>query len=240
MKRRLDQSLVSRGLAVSRHQAQSLIGLGKVKVDGKLVGRPSYLVEKASEIALTDQTFVARSAYKLASVSQKLGIEFRTKILLDVGAATGGFTEFALQNDAAKVYAVDVGRRQLAASLRKDPRVVSMEKTDIRNVKLLPEPVDLILVDVSFISVRLILGGLVPLIKTGGQIVVMVKPQFEADDPKLLNDGIVKNDRLRRQILKDFEIWARQFFRIIAKADSVVSGRKGNIERFSLLKPIRR
>lgn len=179
--------------------------------------------------------YVSRAAKKLELAVAKLDLDFRGKVALDVGASTGGFTDFALSRGATKVYAVEKGTAQLHPKLRADPRVVSMEKTDIRAVKQLPEPIELALIDVSFTSIRPILLTSKTLLAPGGQIVALVKPQFEAEaDQK--HQGVIKNDRIRRQILNDFEGWAKGRFAILAKADSAVSGSKGNIERFYTLK----
>lgn len=192
------------------------------------------------KLAKTASQFVSRGADKLLSVSQKLNISFRTKVVLDVGASTGGFSQVALAGGATKVYAVEVGTRQLAPVLRANARLISMEKTDIRDVKQLPNPINLALIDVSFMSIRLILPTVLPLLADSGQILAMVKPQFEVNNPDLLNEGVIKNDAIRRQTLRDFEAWAKKDFRVIGKADSGLSGSKGNLERFYLLEPIRR
>ncbi len=234
---RLDQLLVIRGLVGSRSQAAALIKLGKIKVSGRRATQPGQLIDQKVDIEVTKERYVSRAAYKLASVAPKLSLDFKHNVVLDVGASTGGFTDFALQRGATRVYAVDIGTKQLAAKLKVDSRVVSMEKTDIRQVTSLPESVDLAVVDVSFISLRLILPGLIMLLAKNGQILAMVKPQFETGEPNVTHKGVIKNDTIRRQILKDFEAWAKDQFQIIAKADSKIAGTKGNIERFYLLKP---
>jgi 23S rRNA (cytidine1920-2'-O)/16S rRNA (cytidine1409-2'-O)-methyltransferase len=158
--------------------------------------------------------------------------------VLDIGSSTGGFTDFALQNGAERVYAVDVGTNQLDGRLRGNEKIVLMEKTDIRAVRSLPEKVDIVLADVSFISLRKILPGIANLLRPSAQIVAMVKPQFEADKQTASkHKGVIKNDRIRREILKDFEQWSREYFVIDDKADSGVAGAKGNVERFYLLRP---
>lgn len=185
-------------------------------------------------------------------MAKLLGIEFAGKVVLDIGSSTGGFTDYALQHGAAKVFAVDVGTEQLHPSLRNDNRIELHEKTDIRNVvvgkfikgdekyggnnTIISDTPDITVMDVSFISLREILPHVaMELSNKNTQIVAMLKPQFEAGKQQV-NKGIIKNDAVRRQILKDFEAWAKQYFVIVDKRDSEVAGSKGNRERFYLLK----
>lgn len=184
---------------------------------------------------LPEGQYVSRAAFKLASVSEKLGLDFTDKTVLDVGSSTGGFSDYALQHGAKKIIAVDVGTKQLHPSLRVNPKIELHEKTDIRDFsKVEPWKVDIVLIDVSFISLRQVLPAVAGLSQADTQIVAMVKPQFEAAD-KHLNKGIIKNDSIRRQIFKDFEQWTKQYFLVQDKADSGVAGAKGNQERFYLL-----
>jgi 23S rRNA (cytidine1920-2'-O)/16S rRNA (cytidine1409-2'-O)-methyltransferase len=180
--------------------------------------------------------YVSRAGDKLAGAAAQLGLDFRNKIVLDVGSSTGGFTQYALEKGTLKVIAVDAGTEQLHQSLRLNPRVELHEKTDIRDFKTNEKP-DIVLVDVSFISLRQVLPAVLNLSSKNTQIVVLLKPQFEAD-AKELNKGIVKNDSIRRRIFKDFEHWSKRYFIVKAKADSQVAGSKGNLERFYLLKKI--
>jgi 23S rRNA (cytidine1920-2'-O)/16S rRNA (cytidine1409-2'-O)-methyltransferase len=177
-----------------------------------------------------EEKYVSRAGLKLASVANSLGVDFKNKLVLDVGSSTGGFTDYALKHGAKKVVAVDVGTEQLHPKLRQDLRVELHEKTDVRNLQLTAKP-DIILVDVSFISLREVLPSISKLSKYSTQIIAMVKPQFEAGKTDI-NRGIVKNDSLRRKILKDFETWAKDSFLVVGKADSQVAGAKGNLERF--------
>ena len=179
--------------------------------------------------------------------------------MLDVGSSTGGFTQYALQHGATKVIAVDVGTEQLHPSLRSDERIELHEKTDIRDVLpygaeggrkkeevgrpsssfvILSSRPDMVVADVSFISLREILPAISRLVTPDSELVMMVKPQFEAGQSSLKHKGVIKNDKMRREILKDFETWALQHFRTIAKADSGVAGSKGNVERFYLLRKL--
>lgn len=226
---------------MSRSQAENFIRLGRVLVNGRVITKAGFFVTENDQIKLeASQQLVSRAGLKLASVAEKLKLDFRDKIVLDVGSSTGGFTEFALKSGARQVIAVDVGSDQMDKKLRQDPRIVLHEKTDIRNfvVKNTTKKPDIILTDVSFISVRQILPHLIDNVaKNTTFFVVMLKPQFEADK-NLLNKGVVKNEKYRRQILKDFEDWARERFVIVAKNDSEVAGKKGNVERFYLLKTL--
>jgi 23S rRNA (cytidine1920-2'-O)/16S rRNA (cytidine1409-2'-O)-methyltransferase len=240
MKQRLDIEMTARGLTTSRSQAESWIKLGKVTVDGKNITKPGHFVNDQAKIKLdADEQYVSRAGLKLASVAKLLGLNFKDKIVLDVGSSTGGFTDFALKNGAKKVYAVDVGTDQLHPSLRNNPLVELHEKTDIRDFTTSDKP-DIIVIDVSFISLREILPHLAKnLSNEKTQIAAMVKPQFEAQRAQLGSSGVIKNDTIRRQILKDFEAWTKQYFVIKDKADSEVSGARGNKERFYLLKTTR-
>jgi 23S rRNA (cytidine1920-2'-O)/16S rRNA (cytidine1409-2'-O)-methyltransferase len=240
MKTRLDIELARRGLATSRSQAESWIKLGKVTVDGKAVTKPGHFVAETSNINMTaEEQYVSRAGLKLASVAQLLHLDFREKTVLDVGSSTGGFTDYALKRGAKKVFAVDVGTDQLHPSLRNNPAIELHEKTDIRDFYLPDEKPDIIVIDVSFISLREILPHLAQnLCGEHTVIAAMLKPQFEAGRNQT-NKGIIKNDAVRRQILKEFETWAKQYFVIADKRDSEVAGSKGNRERFYLLSKTR-
>lgn len=179
--------------------------------------------------------YVSRAGLKLASVASALQLNFKDKIVLDVGSSTGGFTDYALQHGAKKVVAVESGTNQLHPRLRGNPCIDLREKTDIRDVRTLPELPDIIVIDVSFISLRQVLPHLFKhLSKPATQTIAMVKPQFEASTSQL-NRGVVKNNTVRRQIFKEFEQWVRQYAIVQDKADSDVAGSKGNRERFYVL-----
>jgi len=236
MRSRLDVALVARDLVSSRSQAESYISLGKVSVDGRVITKSGHFINESSDIKLdTNEQFVSRAALKLKSVVDALKLDFRDRTVLDVGSSTGGFTQFALSRGAKKVIAVDVGTDQLHPELRHNPRIELHEKTDIRDFKTI-EKIDIVLADVSFISLREILPHVVKyLASQKTEIVVMVKPQFETGE-KVKNAGVVKNEAERRKILRDFELWSRKYFVIVAKKDSEVAGAHGNRERFYLLK----
>lgn len=235
MKHRLDQKMAELGLVVSRSQAESQIKLGQVTVNGKVVTKPGTLVREDDAIKLTaTEQYVSRAALKLASVAEIFGIDFRDKVVLDVGSSTGGFTQYAITRGATKVVAVEVGTDQLHPSLHGHPQIELHEKTDIRDF-ITDQAIDIVVADVSFISLREILPSVAKLSNKHTQIVVMVKPQFEAGASNVKHKGVIKNDAMRRDILRDFESWASAKFRIVAKADSAVSGAKGNKERFYVL-----
>ncbi len=231
---RLDKALVQLGLVVTRSQAESYIRLGRVKVASRPTTKPGYFVHDLSLVELDQpEQFVSRAGLKLASVADKLAVDFRGKIVLDVGSSTGGFTDYALSRGARRVICVDVGTDQLHPKLRRDARVELHEKTDIRDF-VTDQSVDIILIDVSFISLREVLPHLAELATRQTQVVAMVKPQFETGN-RLKNRGVIKNDTERRHILHDFEQWAKRYFLLRAKADSAVAGARGNRERFYLL-----
>lgn len=242
---RLDIEVVRLGLVSSRSQAESYIKLGKVLVNNKPVVKPGFFVAPMSIITLTqDEQYVSRAGLKLASVADIFKLDFKDKIVLDVGSSTGGFTDYALKHGAKKVIAVDVGTNQLHPTLRDNPKIDLHEQTDIRDFarRLLVArsllAIDIVVVDVSFISLREILPSITRLSSKDTQIVVMVKPQFEAG-AATKHKGIIKNDAVRREIMKDFELWAKKYFVVLDKADSDVPGAKGNRERFYLLKRIK-
>jgi 23S rRNA (cytidine1920-2'-O)/16S rRNA (cytidine1409-2'-O)-methyltransferase len=206
-RQRLDQLLVDRGLVDSRSRAQALVLAGKVGVgegDGARRDRkPGDLLPADTPIAIADpEPYVSRGGHKLAAAIDAFAIEPAGLVCLDVGASTGGFTDVLLQRGASRVYAVDVGRGQLAESLRNDPRVVSMERTNARELTAasLPEPVALATIDVSFISLALVLGPVASTLAPGGQIVALVKPQFEAGRGRT-DRGVVRAPAIHREVL---------------------------------------
>ena len=235
MKARLDIELAKRGLTQSRSQAENLIRLGQIEVDGRIASKPGQPVGPDSIIKLlASERYVSRAGLKLASVAANFKIDFPDKVVLDIGSSTGGFTDYALQHGASKVISVDVGTDQLHPSLRSDERIELHEKTDIRDF-VTDQTIDIIVGDVSFISLREILPHVAKnLMQPSTQLVAMVKPQFEAGRGQV-NKGVIKNDKVRRQILADFEEWSQRYFVVRDKRDSDVAGQKGNVERFYLL-----
>lgn len=232
-KQRLDQLVVARGLTSSRSQAETYIKLGYVIVNGNTITKPGFLVREDTKIMLTaEEQYVSRAGLKLSSIARQFKLDFTDKIVLDVGSSTGGFTDYALQHGAKKSIAVDVGTHQLHPTLRGDKRIELHEQTDIRTFRT-NETINIVVIDVSFISLRQILPHIRELSNPGTDIVAMVKPQFEAIGDSQKHKGVIKNDRMRRDILKDFETWVTSHgFIVRTKADSAVAGEKGNIERF--------
>jgi 23S rRNA (cytidine1920-2'-O)/16S rRNA (cytidine1409-2'-O)-methyltransferase len=236
MKKRLDQELVERKLVSSRSQGENYIKLGYVRVSGEVVKKPGVQVRPEAVIELDmESQYVSRAGLKLASVADRFDLDFNDKTVLDVGSSTGGFTDFALQNGARRVIAVDVGTKQMHPKLATDGRVELHEQTDIRVIKLSEKP-DIVLIDVSFIRLRDVLPSVSKLSGKQTLIIAMLKPQFEADQETQKHKGIIKNSRIRRDIIKSFEVWLSPSFIILDKADSGVSGAKGNQERFYKLK----
>lgn len=240
MKTRLDVFLAEKGLVQNRTKAGAMIMAGQVKVGGKVVDKAGFFVSADAKIEIKDlPRYASRGGEKLASANARFKIDFNNKIILDVGSSTGGFTDYAIQNGAQIVYAVDVGTGQLDWRLRSNPKVVVMEKTDIRLVKKLPEPPDIITIDVSFISLSQIMPYVLALCRPKTIVIAMAKPHFEADyKTASKHKGVIKNEKIRREILKKVELQLKQWFVVKNKADSKVAGAKGNIERFFLLTPI--
>jgi 23S rRNA (cytidine1920-2'-O)/16S rRNA (cytidine1409-2'-O)-methyltransferase len=238
-KMRLDQMLAVRGMVPTRSQAESYIKLGEVTVNGKIVTKPGQLVRDDAEVKLNvKEQYVSRAALKLASVASALKLDFRDKTMLDVGSSTGGFTDYALRHGLKKSIAVEVGTDQLHPSLRGNEKIELHEQTDIRDFRT-TDVIDVVVADVSFISLRDILPAVSLLCTKKTDIVAMVKPQFEANvtrSANLKHKGVIKNDKMRRDILKSFEDWAKQYFITVDKADSDVAGAKGNQERFYKLR----
>ena len=190
---------------------------------------------KKSEIA---SDVVSRAENKLAGASQAFSFDFRDKTVLDIGSSTGGFTEYALRHGAKRVFAVEKGTNQMKAPLRFDPRIILLEKTDIFLVDFTQfGSLDVVLADVSFVSLKKVLAHvkLQPEVRTA-DFLMMLKPQFEAK-PFQLKNGIVKNEKIRREIIKDFELWLKQnHFKVVDKRDNFLAGKNGNVERFYYLK----
>jgi 23S rRNA (cytidine1920-2'-O)/16S rRNA (cytidine1409-2'-O)-methyltransferase len=235
---RLDAYLVSKELIDTRSQAEQEIRFGNVAVNGKIVTKTAYRVKETDKVRLIRKNpYVSRAGLKLASVARALNVDFSDNVVLDVGSSTGGFTDYALQNGATSVIAVDVGTDQLHPTLRTHKRVEVHEQTDIRDFKLTKfnKTPTVAVIDVSFISLRHVLPPVKKLVAKNGVIIAMCKPQFEAGRGQM-NKGVIKNAKIRRDILVDFEQWLKSNdFVIKNKADSQVEGEKGNLERFYLL-----
>ncbi len=231
-RRRLDVLLVERGLAASREQARKLILAGQVRAGDRVADKAGALV--AEDVALSvvaPPPFVSRGGLKLAAALDAFALAVEGLIVADVGASTGGFTDCLLQRGAARVYAIDVGYGQLAWRLRQDARVVVLERTNIRYLEALPEPCDLATVDVSFISLRLVLPAVQRLLKPNGRIIALVKPQFEAGRDRVGKGGVVRDTQVHRRVLYDLLEWA-QGVGLTARGliPSPLLGPAGNVE----------
>ncbi len=232
---RLDQLLVSRGLVGGRDRAKELIAQGNVLVAGRpaVKAAQKYDSDVALEILNDAAHYVSRAAHKLEGALNQFGIDLVDKTVLDVGASTGGFTQCALERGAAHVYAVDVGTGQLAASLKNDPRVTDLERTDIRLLrpKNLPKIPDFAACDVSFISLRLVLPAISALLSAEGQAVVLIKPQFEAGRADVGRGGLVKDPKVHLRVLKEMmETIKLNGFTVAGLTVSPILGGDGNIE----------
>lgn len=235
MKQRLDILVVEKGLAPSREQAKALIMAGQIFVGGSREDKPGSLFEDSAEITFHGKSlpYVSRGGLKLEKALGIFGLDLRDKICLDIGASTGGFTDCMLQNGAAKVFAVDVGYGQLAYKLRTDPRVVCLEKTNVRYLtpEVLGEAGDFASVDVSFISLNLVLPPLLALLKEEAELVLLVKPQFEAGREKVGKKGVVRDKAVHREVLVKVCGKARELgCGILGLSYSPIKGPEGNIE----------
>ena len=231
---RLDRLLVSQGLAASREVAARSILAGGVLVNGMVVDKPAKLVPSDAAIEIEQPApYVSRSGEKLAAALDAFSITPSGMIGLDVGCSTGGFTDCLLQRGASKIYAIDVGYGQINWKLRQDPRVVLLERTNIRHVDrgLVPDPIEVAVIDVSFISLTLVLPHVVPLLKEGAVVVALVKPQFEVGKGQVGAGGIVRDDAQREAVTKKVIACAdRLGLDMRGILDSPIKGRKGNRE----------
>src|SRR5579875_9549 len=236
-KERLDVALVRRGLAPSRERARALIMAGQVYVGDRMVDKAGTLVplEAALRLAETPEElkYVSRGGLKLEKALDTFHLNPQGLVALDVGASTGGFTDVLLKRGVKRVYAVDVGHGQLAWTLRNDERVVVLEGTNIRHLTSLPEAIQAVVIDVSFISLRLVLPALVPLLAPGAWAVALVKPQFEAGKAEVdRGEGVITNPEVHARVLHDLQEWIPLHtpFHILGLTESPIHGREGNKE----------
>jgi len=234
-KQRLDSLLVSQALVSSREQASRLILAGRVKVDGLVRDKPGKLVPSDVEIEISqpESQYASRAGEKLAPALEAFGLSCTGLVVMDVGASTGGFTDCVLQRGAQRVYAIDVGYGQLDWRLRIDPRVVVMDRVNIRYLRSenIPELVDLIVIDVSFISLKMVWPAILPVLRPGGYLVSLIKPQFEVGKGQVGNGGIVRDETLREALKDQFVDYAKSLsLDLIGLIDSPVTGKKGNKE----------
>lgn len=235
-KERLDKLLVEKGLAPTRAKAQALIMAGLVRVNGSPADKAGQQVPVDLDLTVIGQEeeWVSRGAKKLIKALDVFEINPAGLVCLDVGASTGGFTEVLLSRDASRVYAVDVGYGQLAWKIRTDPRVVVMERTNARYLsrESFPTPIDLIVVDASFISLRLLLPPLLDILKPDGEMAVLVKPQFEAGKERIGKGGVVRSPEIHREVLEEFIDYVRGLpgISLAGVTWSPIKGPSGNIE----------
>jgi len=238
-KKRIDVLLVEKGLAESRAKAQAFLMSGRVLADGKKIEKVGTLIVEDAEIEIKERSpYVSRGALKIQKAYKEFGLDFEGKIICDIGSSTGGFTDFALQHGANKVYAIDVGYGQLTQKLREDSRVFVMEKTNFRDVVNLPEKIDFFICDVSFISLRKIIPQIQKIANYPTQAVLLIKPQFEVG--KKIADkckGVVKDDNIQKEIVEDIATFSEESgFKVLGLAESPITGAKGNKEFLIWLK----
>lgn len=234
-KKRLDILLTEQGYADSRSKAQAIIMSGLVYVDGQKADKPGISYEETASIEVRGAVcpYVSRGGLKLEKALRDFGVKPVGYVCSDSGASTGGFTDCLLQQGASKVFSIDVGYGQLDWKIRSDPRVVVMERTNIRYVtpEQLGEPLDLSVIDVSFISLKIVLPAIKALLKPTGQVLCLIKPQFEAGKDKVGKKGVVRDPETHKEVLDQFVTLARQLeFRILGLTFSPVKGPEGNIE----------
>lgn len=235
MKERLDVLLVQQGYATSREKAKAIIMAGQVYVDGQKEDKAGSMFKEEAKIEVRGNTlkYVSRGGLKLEKAMSHFAVTLEGKVCMDVGASTGGFTDCMLQNGAVKVYSVDVGHGQLDWKLRNDPRVVCMEKTNIRYVtpEDIEEPVDFSSIDVSFISLTKVLLPVRNLLSQDGQIVCLIKPQFEAGREKVGKKGVVRDPAVHKEVIEKVIAFAKeQYLQPLALDFSPIKGPEGNIE----------
>jgi 23S rRNA (cytidine1920-2'-O)/16S rRNA (cytidine1409-2'-O)-methyltransferase len=239
-RKRLDLIIVEKALAASRERARALIMSGRVRVNGQVVDKPGAAMTADSliEVSGADLPYVSRGGLKLEGALKEFALEVSGWVCLDVGASTGGFTDCLLQKGASRVYAVDVGYGQLAWSLRRDSRVVVIERTNIRHMPCdrIPEAVDLITIDVSFISLKIVVPAVLKFLKPAGRILALVKPQFEVGKGQVGKGGVVRNAEQHSRVIAESNLFFRSLgLECVGVVPSPIEGPKGNKEFFMLL-----
>jgi len=239
-KKRIDSLLVERGLVETRARAQALVMAGKVEVGGKTVAKAGTLVAGDAEVNVAEPPpFVGRGGIKLDHALSQFGLDVSDKVAVDIGASTGGFTDCLLKRGASRVYAVDVGYGQLDYRLRQDPRVVVMERINARYSFSIPEKVDLATFDLSFISVEKVIPSVACLLKDGGYLLVLLKPQFEARKGEVGRGGVVKQTEIQARVLGRFIAWLTEHgFRLGGLVESPIVGASGNREFVVMLRRV--
>ncbi|RME64320.1 MAG: TlyA family RNA methyltransferase [Nitrospirae bacterium] len=240
-KQRIDILLVEKGLIESRQKARALIMAGAVFVNGQPAQKPGQLVSLDAEIEIKETIpYVSRGGLKLEEALREFNVDVKDKVAMDIGASTGGFTDCLLQHGARRVYAVDVGYGQLHWNIRQDPRVVVLERTNIRYLpkEKIPEEMDLITIDVSFISLEKVLPKAKEFLKQGGEVLALVKPQFEVGPEDVDRGGVVKDEKKRQKAVERVIEFSKTlgFQPLGQMACSVHGQKKGNVEYFVYLK----
>lgn len=244
MKKRLD-ILVAEKTGYSRIKSQAMIMAGQVLINNKVSDKPGKDFPESTEIKIKEAfPYVSRGALKLKKAASEFGVDFKNKVVCDIGASTGGFSDFALQEGAKKVYAIDVGYGQLAQKIRENPKVKVMERTNIKNVDSLPEPIDIFVVDVSFISLKKVLPQILVIISnfkfkiSNCYVVLLVKPQFEAGKEVASKfKGIIKDAEIQKNILSELKDYSTSLgYVVIGDTVSPIKGAKGNTEFLLYLK----
>lgn len=235
MKLRLDQLLYKKGITESRQKARALILEGKVIVNGQKIEKPGTLVEETAEITISGETlpYVSRGGLKLESALKEFSVDVKDKVAMDIGTGTGGFTDCLLQHGAKRVYAVDVGYGQLAWKLRTDPRVIPIERTNIRYMpkEKIPEEIDIATVDVSFISLKLVIPKVLEFLKPRGEIIALIKPQFEVGKDEVDRGGVIKDPEKRKKVVQEIKNFFESLnLKVTGIIQSPIAGQKGNIE----------
>ena len=239
MSERIDKLLVSRRLAISRSQARLLIDDGLVYGNGKQITKSGQLFDQEVVLEVKrEREYVGRGALKIEHALKCFEVDVRGMIVADVGASTGGFSDCLLQQGAQKIYAIDVGHGQLAAKLLQDDRVINLEGINIRHQYQLPEKVNLCVVDLSYISLKLVLNNIAALLDEQGRIIALIKPQFEAGVERIGKNGLIKDNEVRIKILEEIYDWCQEnSLGVLDVIRSPICGKTGNIEYFFFLRP---
>jgi 23S rRNA (cytidine1920-2'-O)/16S rRNA (cytidine1409-2'-O)-methyltransferase len=239
-RQRLDLILTERGLAASRQRARSAIMAGSVHVDDQVVDKPGALISVGCRVEVRgdDLPYVSRGGLKIEGALERFGLDIAGWVCMDVGASTGGFSDCLLQRGAGRVYAVDVGYGQIAWRLRQDPRVVVIERTNIRYLpaERIPDRIDLVAIDVSFISLKIVVPAVLKFLKPQGRLLPLIKPQFEVGKGQVGKGGVVRDPEQRARVLSELDLFFRGLGLSCSQAvPSPIEGPKGNQEFFMLL-----
>lgn len=233
IKKRLDQIVQEHQPQYSKTQIQSWIMQGKIKVDGHIITKPGIMIDETAQLSydIQEPKFVSRAGFKLEKALDHFGIDVTGLVVMDAGISTGGFTDCLLQRGAAKIYGIDVGYGQVAEKIRKDPRVQLMERTNLREVRDLGQWVDLVTLDLSFISVLKIMDAVNAVLKPHGKLLVLIKPQFEARKEDVGRGGIIKDDKVHQQVIERVRTGIEHYgFTCQGIIESPIEGATGNKE----------